>query len=340
MEKSVTYVGLDYHQHSVQVCMMDAKGRILSNRPCANDWHAIAQCLPKSKPRATVRAAIEACCGSADLAEELVAHAGWSVALAHPGYVARIKQSPDKTDFCDAQLLADLERVGYLPRVWLAPEPVRELRRVVRYRQGLVQERRGLKLRICALLREQRIGSPQGLSRWGKGWMAWLKDSAPLSREGRWVAERLLVRLASAGRQIAEVQAHLEQLTATDELVGRLLTMKGIGLITACTLRAEIGRFSRFRSGKQLSRFCGFSPANRSSGQRVADAGLIQACNKALRAVIVEAAHRLIRYDTRWGALAHQLRERGKPGSVVAAAVGNRWLRWLWQQMKQIDSEA
>jgi hypothetical protein len=49
------------------------------------------------------------------------------VQLAHPGYVARMKQSRDKTDFGDARMLADLERVGYLPRVWLAPEEVREM---------------------------------------------------------------------------------------------------------------------------------------------------------------------------------------------------------------------
>jgi len=86
---------------------------------------------------AGVFAAIEACNGSSSLAQSLIEKAGWSVDLAHPGYVARIKQSPDKTDFSDARLLADLERVGYLPKVWLASHDVRELRRVVRFRQQL-----------------------------------------------------------------------------------------------------------------------------------------------------------------------------------------------------------
>ena len=52
----------------------------------------------------------------------------------------------------------------------------------------------------------------------------------------------------------------------------KLLTMSGIGLVTAVTLRAEIGRFDRFRTGKQLARFCGLSPRNASSGQRQASA--------------------------------------------------------------------
>src|SRR5207244_8369659 len=65
-----------------------------------------------------------------------------------PGYVQRMKQNPDKTDCQDAQLLADLERVGYLPRVWLAPRYIRELRHVVRYRLQLTEQRRATKLRL------------------------------------------------------------------------------------------------------------------------------------------------------------------------------------------------
>ena len=43
--------------------------------------------------------------------------AGWSLDLARPGFVKRMKQNPDKSDYTDAQMLADLVRVGYLPRV-------------------------------------------------------------------------------------------------------------------------------------------------------------------------------------------------------------------------------
>jgi transposase len=104
--------------------------------------------------------------------------------------------------------------------------------------------------------------------------------------------------------------------------------------VTAWVLRAEIGRFDRFRTGKQLSRFCGLSPRNASSGQRQADAGLIKAGNKYLRATIIEAAHRLMRYDERWKQLAGVPRLAGKPTCVVAAAVGNRWIRWLFHQIQ------
>ena len=126
----------------------------------------------------------------------------------------------------------------------------------------------------------------------------------------------------------------LSQVTAEDPVVAHLKALRGVGQITAFALRAEIGRFDRFRSGKQLARYCGLSPRNASSGTRQADAGLIKAASATLRAVIIEAAHRLIRFDDRWRALAVSMRKAGKPGSVVAAAVGNRWMRWLYHQME------
>ena len=110
--------------------------------------------------------------------------------------------------------------------------------------------------------------------------------------------------------------------------------------MTAVTIRAEVGRFDRFRSGKQLARFCGLSPRNASSGQRQADAGLIKAGSPALRSVLIEAAHRLMRYDDRWKALTTSLIDRGKRKSVVVAAVANRWVRWLHHEMRSVAQAA
>jgi transposase len=329
------FVGLDYHSESVQVCVLAQNGKMLVNRSCRNDWRAVTSCVrEKLGSQVQVQAAIEACCGAADLADELIAKAQWSIDLAHPGYVARIKQSPDKTDYSDARLLADLERVGYLPRVWLAPEEVRELRRLVRYRQRLTQERRDLKLQIGAALREARQKPPAELNPWTKAWLAWLENRAVLSPNARFIIHRRLIRLAALVKEIRAVEGLLAKQTAKDPLVQKLLTLKGIGLVTAVTIRAEIGRFDRFRTGKQLTRFCGLSPRNASSGQRQADAGLIRAGNPQLRAVLVEAAHRLMRYDEKWTRFAARLSGRGKPVSLISAAIANRWMRWLFHQMQ------
>ena len=331
MNKIPVFVGLDYHQMVIQVCVMDAQGGVLLNQQCENDPQQVIRLAEKSGD--VVRASIEACCGAADLAEALVETAGWIVDLAHPGYVARMKQNPDKTDFSDAGMLADLERVGYLPRVWLAPEEIRELRRLVRYRQQLVAERKNVKLRIRALLRDHRIRNPSARP-WTRRWLLWLATLHDISEQSRWILERHRLRLNAIAEEVVTAEERIELVTQEDFVVQQLLQLPGVGPVTAWTLRAEIGRFDRFRSGKQLSRFCGLSPRNASSGQRQADAGLIKAGNLHLRAVLIQAAHRLANFHPRWNALAERMRQAGKPHSVIVAAVANRWIRWVFHQMQ------
>jgi len=336
MSSIPVFVGLDYHKESVHVCVVDAQGKQLANRKCANDWTKIERLVRRhGMPR---RVAIEACTGAAHLADELISRAGWPVRLAHPGYVSRLKQSPDKSDYSDSRLLADLERVGYLPPVWLAPDDVRELRRVVRYRQQLVAERRNIKLRVSALLREQRVLLSG--SAWSKGWRHCITSLPEFSEQASWIVNRQVARLERLEEDIRQVEERLRQITQNDGLVAKLLEQKGIGLITAVTIRAEIGRFDRFRNGKQLARFCGLSPRNASSGQRQADAGLIKAGNPQLRVALIETAHRLLRYEARWSDLGGQLLARGKPKCVVIAAIANRWIRGLHHQMTSLATAA
>jgi transposase len=331
MSKVTVFVGLDYHKDSIQVCVMDQNGKVLANRSCENNAWAVDKVVADFGDH--VRGAIEACCGAADLADELVAHYGWDLDLAHPGYVNRMKQSPDKSDYSDAKMLADLVRVGYLPKVWLAPADTRQLRTLVRYRQQLVNQRRALKLRVTALLREARLVDPES-RRWGRAWLTWLASAEGLGSEARWVVDCHLADLERLEGAIRRVEVRLAKVTARDPVVMQLVLQRGVGLVTAWALRAEVGRFDRFRTGKQLARSCGLTPRNASSGQKQADAGLIKAGSTLLRATIVEAAHRLIRFDPRWKALAQSMRKAGKPGSVVAAAVANRWIRWLYHRVE------
>ena len=328
-----TFVGLDYHQDSIQVCVLDQEGEQLGNRSVENDAAMVERVATRyGRPR---RIAIEACCGAADLAEELVTERGLPVDLAHPGYVARMKRSPDKTDLGDAHLLADLTRINYLPKVWLAPESTRRLRRLMRHRAQLVRRRKDVKLRIRGLLRENRQRCPRA-NAWTKAWIDWLRHDADLAETDHWLMEDHLSELASLSERIRAVQAKIKTETADDPVVARLMTLPGVGLVTAVTLRAEIGRFERFDTGKQLARFCGVTPRNASSGQRQADAGLIRAGNPELRTVLIELAHRLIRTGhERWALLAAGMLQRGKPKNVVIAAVANRWVRWLHHELRR-----
>lgn len=332
-------VGLDYSQAAVRVCVLGPDGFQHLNRDLPNDAAAIAAAVqrytpaPAREPVAIPRGcAIEACCGAADLAQELVDRFGWSVDLAHPGFVSRMKQNPDKSDYTDARMLADLERVGYLPRVWLAPRAIRDLRTLVRDRQWLARQRRSMKLQVGALLREHRIRRPWAGKNWTGRYRRWLL-TLQLPDHAQWVLEQRLARLSWVEGHIAAVEARLTEATANDPMVARLLSIRGVGPVVAWTLRAEVGDFHRFRTGKQLARFCGLTPSNRSSGLKQADAGLVKQANGELRRVLIESAWALSRNHPRFKALAQSLRARGKPGSLVSAAVANRFVRWLYHEM-------
>src|ERR1044071_1664071 len=158
MCKITLCVGFDYHDDSIRVCVMDEDGNTLVNRSAPNDVPYIIDLV--SQFGSFALCAVEACCGSADFAHRLRTGTGWDVRLAHPGYARRLKQSPDKSDHDDAELLADLVRGKYLPEVWLAPTQQPQLRRLVRYRQQLKRNRAEIKLQIRALLREERITPP------------------------------------------------------------------------------------------------------------------------------------------------------------------------------------
>jgi transposase len=211
---------------------------------------------------------------------------------------------------------------------------------VVRYRQGLAEQRKTIKLRIGALLRQYRQKPPEKVNPWTKAWCLWAREKAELSESSRWVLLRWFDQLAAVVKDIRIAEERLEQMTAGDPLVEHLASFKGFGRLTAIVLRAELGRFDRFRTGKQMARFCGVSPRNASSGQKEADAGLIRASNPQLRTTVIELAHRLARFQPRWRKMKQDLVARGKARSVATAAVANRYLRWLYHQGKELPLAA
>jgi transposase len=165
--------------------------------------------------------------------------------------------------------------------------------------------------------------------------LAWFA-AVELGDSDRWLVEDHLEELASLTRRIKAVEVQIAERVQDDPVVARLMTLDGVGLVTAATMRAEIGDFTRFDTGKQLARFCGVTPRNASSGARQADSGLIKAGSPELRRVLIELAHRLIwRRMDRWGKLGRDLLQRGKPKNVAIAAVANRWVRWLHHQLRE-----
>lgn len=332
MQSIHLFVGLDYHSGSVQACVVDAAGKVLLNSKRAS---SVSDVVKVVQPLGNVqRVAIEACCGAADFGDHLARATGWRISLSHPGLVSKMRSSLDKSDRSDARVLADLCRTGYLPEVWLPPEPIRELRTLMRRRHQLTDLLRRAKTRIGAILRDKRISTPPEIvTRWTQRHFAWL-NGLILAPCAQVVLEDLLAEIHYHQQRRDALDARLEEVTAGDAMVARLLQIKGVGSVTAWTLRAVIGRFDRFKNGKQLSRYCGLTPRNASSGERIADAGLVRAGDPTLKSVLIQVAQCVVRSKGEWNSLYRGFLERGKPACVAIAAVANRWTRRLWHELK------
>jgi transposase len=337
MSVSQMSVGIDYHQSSVRVTVLGSDGKRYGSRDLSNSVESVIDFV---SPYGAVKGvALEACTGSAHFADELRTKSGWNVELCHPGYVQRMRHNPDKTDASDSYLLADLHRVGYLPKVWLAPESLRDLRTLVRHRARCQEDIRDSKLRIRSILRRERIKTPPDIKDiWSKKkGMPWLKSLKCFLPETQWVFDDMLSQLECQLKRESAAVERLSAFSERDPLIQRLLKIKGVGLLTATALRAEVGTFTRFKTGKELSRFCGLTPRNASSGQRQADAGLIKAGNPVLRTSLVQVGHLLCRYHPDYRVYAQSLLGKGKHKCVIIAAVANRWLRKMFYDLRDFE---
>lgn len=329
-------VGIDYHFANLQVTVMSPEGAVLINRKCQNKVQEVDRIV--SAYGAVKSVAIEACTGSASFADELRSQTGWDIKLCHPGYVNRMRHNPDKSDKTDGYLLSDLNRVGYLPQVWLAPEGLRDLRVLIRYRKQLVDERKKVRQWVQGLLKMHRVNRPENIKvLWTQKGMRWLNNLKDFGAHTQWVFESYLKEHEHRCQLIKKADVQILKVYEQDSIMQYLDSLPGVGVVGAAVLRTEIGDFSRFRNGKQLSRYVGVSPKNCSSGERQADAGLIKAGNPLLKTVVIEIVHVLLRCDSHWKAFAHKLRAEGKAYCVVVGAVANRWLRKLYYQMREVE---
>lgn len=203
-----------------------------------------------------------------------------------------------------------------------------------------MHNRSQIKLRIRGLMRESHLKITSARA-WTNAWILELKRRIrELGEERYWICEDLLEELIHLAKRIARTEKRLKEAVAKAPGNERLLEQPGIGPVTAGVILAEIGNFSRFRNGKQLSRYCGLAPINNSSGERDQQTGIGKACNGGLRRVLIEASHRLSRHEPRWGAMKRHLLSEGKKRAVAAVAVANRWLRTLHYQMtREIPSQ-
>lgn len=280
-------LGIDLHkQSSMWILINDTRDELwrasVASHP--NDISIAIQKLPVAPE--TIRVAIEPVAGWRWVST-LLTDSGMEVHIANPKKVRLIAESDSKHDAGDAKMLAELLRSGFFPESSRVPDEIYHLRTMLRERAFLI------KLRTSAKNRLHGIATTQGLHKikggnplFKRGKEAIMKGDNTVLQELHHLIDDLDARILPFDRFIAtEIRNH--------PVAELLRTMPCVGPITALSVIAEVGDFSRFSSGKKLAKFAGLVPRQRSSGERVKFGSLANTGSRVLRTALVETAMRV-----------------------------------------------
>jgi transposase len=318
------YIGLDVGRDSAHVAVVEGRGtaRNLGRIPMGDPFRAFAASLG---PGDVV--ALEASTNTWALAELLGRHAG-KVVVSNPLRTRAIADAKRKTDDIDAATLAELLAADYLPSVWVPDEDTRRLRRLVAHRAGLVRDRTATRNRVTAILSRRLLRSPASdpFGVVGRRWLSELE----LPPDERLALDAALRLDALLSEEIGAADRAIARMVVDDPRVRRLLTIPGIGLVTAASILAVVGDVARFSRPAKLVSYLGLDPRVRQSGDRPAWGGHISRAGQAhARGLLAEAAHSAIRSP---GPLAgfHARVKARRGGGVAVIAVARKLAVIAW----------
>jgi transposase len=265
------FVGLDVHTETIAVVVAEAgRGEVRSHGVIANTPRTVARVLKKLGPASALRVCYEAgSCG--DVLYRQLTQLGIACTVVAPALIPAKPGEKIKTDRKDAAKLARLHRAGELTAV-AAPTPEQEaLRDLTRARQAAQQDVHRVRQRLRTLLLRLGVAEPTTTKRWSARYRSWL-TGLTLDQASQ---QLVLTELRDA---LAEGEARVERLTAAvaaqatsgpfADLIGALTSLRGIGVVTAVTVVAELGDPGRFDHPRQLMAFAGLVPSEHSSGGR------------------------------------------------------------------------
>lgn len=279
-------IGLDVHKRFAEVAIIDGGGPPTSRRIGTTTvaLRAFARTL-----RPDDKLVLEATMNTWAIADVL-RESGARLVIPNPLRTRASADAKIKTDKVDAATLAQLLAADFVPEVWVPDDATRRLRRELAARAALVRQRTQVRNRIHAVL-QRCLQDPSATDLFGAGGRVWLQEVALPEEERAQVDAALRVHEAVVA-EIALLDRRLAKVAFADERVERLMTIPGVGPITALGLVGVIGDVSRFHHPGKLVGYLGLDPKVRQSGERQAWIGHISRAGHAhARSLLVEAAH-------------------------------------------------
>jgi transposase len=293
LDKPITYVGLDVHKDTIAVALAEAGGGKevreygkITNTPTA--LKALATKLSRGGRRLLFCYEAGPCGYGIQRQLSLDGH---DCVVVAPSLIPCKPGDRIKTDRRDAINLAKLHRAGELTPVWV-PDPAHEaIRDLVRARLAAVRSLRQARQQLTSFL--LRHGHHYHRPAWTlmhRRWMAGLRFEQPAHHI---VIEDCIAAVEAATVRRDRLEAHIEAALPDWSLapvVRALQALRGMALVAAATMVAELGDITRFANPRQLMAYLGLVPAEHSSGAARRQGGITKAGNGAARRMLIEAA--------------------------------------------------
>jgi transposase len=368
MADRITYVGLDVHKEAIVVAVAEGglRGEVREHGRIANTPAALDRLLRKlGGDGMALRFCYEAGPCGYGIQRRLAARGHECVVVA-PSLIPKRAGDRVKTDRRDAASLAKLHRAGELTAVWVPDCRHEAMRDLVRARLDAVHSLRRARQQLSGFLLRQgchygrpawtKLHRPHGSSPWAEGSrLAGLKFEQAVHHI---VLEDYVAAVEGAearrDRLTGQIEAMLPDWTLAP-VVAALQTMRGMALVNAATLIAELGDLARFANPRQLMAYLGLVPSEHSSGASVRRGGITKAGNRAARRLLIEAAwsyrfparlsrQLLLRQERQpkpireiaWKAQLRlcaryrRLARTGKPANVVTTAIARELAGFVW----------
>ena len=320
------YIGLDIHKKSVSYCVKTkdgtiiAQGKVEATRAALTAWAAAIE-----HPWV---GALEATIFTGWIHDHLKPFAQ-ELQVAHPAMLKAIACGKKKNDSIDAAKISDLLRCNLLPQSYLAPPAMRELRRVLRYRNLLVGEAVRMKNKISGLLLE--VGEPYDAKRLhGKKYfythLESLRDTPESVIELLAITRGSLEMFDSLQRRLLR---GLEQHPLLKQRVELLRSIRGVGEVLALSWALEIVEPQRFGALGRVVSYSGLCSAQRESAGKTQRGPLSKQRNKHLQRVLIEAAKLAPRWNPQLRAVYERELKRGSRNRATLA-VARKLLAYLW----------
>ena len=295
----VQYVGLDVSQKETAVCVVDQNGRVVFEGKALSDPGALARLISKRAPFAE-RIGFETGAMASWLWHELK-RVGLPVVCidarhAHAALSVRI----NKSDPNDARGIAELIRVGWYREVRVKSDDSQAIRSLLVARSRLVSIRRDLENQIRSLLKEIGLLFPRAIGRQFRNHVRRLLDAGHVLRS---IIDGLLTVHEHVEQQQAALDQRVRMEAKADQTTRRLMSVPGVGVVTALAFRHTIDDPTRFRSAQTVGAYLGLTPRRKQSGEQDYNGRISKWGDRLLRTYLYEAASVLLHRTHRWSAL-------------------------------------